>query len=74
MATSQEMDHSPALWSRVEDGFYVCTAAGAFVGYVDHRAGAHHAFDQFSRAVGAFATLTDAMIAVVGARRQGVPS
>lgn len=66
MATGQDIDRSPALWSRVDEGFYVCNVGGAFAGYVDHRDGAHHAFDQHSRPVGSFGTLTDAMVAVVG--------
>ena len=53
------------IWAEVEDGFYVCSRDGTFLGYVDRRAdGRLVAFDMHSQETGDFGTLDDARFAV----------
>ncbi|WP_430591880.1 hypothetical protein [Humidisolicoccus flavus] len=46
------------LWACVEDGFYVGSRNGEFLGYIDRKSEAQYlAFDMFSREVGVFPDL-----------------
>lgn len=57
-------------WARVEDGFHVGSRNGEFLGYIDRRGdGRFDAFDLYSRTIGVFADLVDAMRAVSAASR-----
>lgn len=68
-------EHSPVIeptWARVEADFYVGSRAGEFLGYIDGKGGgAFRAYDTFSRPVGEFDTVRDAMHAVLEATSNG---
>jgi hypothetical protein len=66
MAASGDGAHpSGVIWSRVEDGFYVGSKDGNFLGYVDQqRDHIYAAFDAHSRFAGTFSDLPSAMHAV----------
>lgn len=56
-------------WSQVDEGFYIGSRFGDFVGYIDRaQDGAYTAFDLSSGVVGSFAALSQAMAALVEAR------
>lgn len=56
-------------WSQVDEGFYIGSRFGDFVGYIDRGSdGSYTAFDLSSGAVGSFSALTEAMAALAGAR------
>lgn len=59
------------VWSRVEEGFHVASARGAFLGYIDREAdGTYWAYNGRSRPVGRFPGLVAAMAAVTHAHTQ----
>lgn len=59
------------VWSRVEEGFHVASARGAFLGYIDREAdGTYEAYDGRSRPIGRFPTLVAAMAAVTHAHTE----
>lgn len=54
-----------ATWAKVEDGFYVGSRNGEFLGYVDQEpSGLYIASDMFSQVIGEFETLSAALRAV----------
>lgn len=54
-----------ATWAKVEDGFYVGSRNGEFLGYVDQEpSGRYIASDMFSQVIGEFETLSAALRAV----------
>ncbi|WP_336659451.1 hypothetical protein [Leucobacter sp. USHLN153] len=58
-------------WAKVEDGFYVGSSGGEFRGYIDEDpSGLFVASNMFSRVIGEFAALSDAMRAVDTAHEQ----
>lgn len=59
------------VWSRVEEGFHVASARGAFLGYIDREAdGTYLAYNGRSRPVGKFPGLVAAMAAVAHAHAE----
>lgn len=59
-------------WATVEDGFYVGSRTGEFLGYIDRtRSGSFDAFDLVSRKVGTFSALERAMAALIEAADAG---
>lgn len=54
-------------WSQVEDGFYIGSRFGHFVGYIDRRDGVYSAFNLSSVVIGTFTVLADAMDALAEA-------
>lgn len=56
------------VWSRVEDGFYVASLPGVFIGFVERTAGGRfRARDGFSRIIGTTDDLTGATRLVAAA-------
>lgn len=63
--TADDRHGSAVIWARVEEGFHVASARGAFLGYVDREAdGTYLAYNGRSRPVGRFPGLVAAMAAV----------
>lgn len=59
-------------WAQVDEGFYVGSRTGEFLGYVDrHSPTTYRAFDMTSRMIGTFAELAEAMQAVSSRSRTG---
>lgn len=62
---SPEQSEAGVIWARVEEGFHVGSRSGVFLGYIDRQPdGVFQAHDGYSRVVGRFAALTEAMAAV----------
>lgn len=56
-------------WSQVDEGFYIGSRFGDFVGYIDRgHDGAYTAFDLSSGVVGTFEVLNQAMAALAEVR------
>lgn len=69
--TADDRPGSGVVWARVEEGFHVASARGAFLGYVDREAdGTYLAYNGRSRPVGRFPGLVAAMAAVSQAHGQ----
>lgn len=61
----QKTSAGSVTWARVEEGFYVGSRAGEFVGTIDVMPdGSHVAFDGRATAVGRYASLREAQRAV----------
>lgn len=61
--------HTEVVWAEVEDGFYVGSRGGEFLGYIDVEAEAQNVVcDMYSRPVGEYASLADAMLALESAQ------
>lgn len=59
------VEKSGVTWSRVEDGFFVGSANGDFLGYIEEeRHGVYLAYDRLSRPLGTYSDLPGAMIAI----------
>ncbi|MCG7416774.1 MULTISPECIES: hypothetical protein [Microbacterium] len=66
--TADDRPGSGVVWARVEEGFHVASARGAFLGYIDREAdGSYLAYNGRSRPVGRFPALVAAMAAVAHA-------
>lgn len=60
------------VWARVDDGFYVGSRPGYFLGCIDRQEdGQFVALDTLTRPLGTFAQLADAMAAVTRAHESG---
>lgn len=71
--TTSETD--AVVWSRVEDGFYVASLAGVFIGFVERTpAGRYRARDGFSRVLGTADDLTGATRLVTAATASHIDS
>ena len=58
--------NTDVVWAEVEHGFYVGSRNGEFLGYVDVESEATNVVcDMYSRPIGEFASLADAMHALV---------
>ncbi len=69
--TADDRPGAGIVWSRVEEGFHVASARGAFLGYIDREAdGTYWAYNGRSRPVGRFPGLVAAMAAVTHAYTQ----
>ena len=71
-AVQIETEHSDVVWARVDDGFYVASRPGHFLGCIDRQEdGLYLALDTHTRPIGTFALLTDARAAVASAYEGG---
>lgn len=63
-----EIQHSDVVWARVDDGFYVASRPGHFLGCIDRQDdGSFLALDTHTQPIGTFADLADARTAVARA-------
>lgn len=63
------------VWAKVDDGFYVGSLPGRFLGCIDKQSdGAFVAMDVYSRPIGTFSRLDRAMTAVVDAMKEQADS
>ena len=57
--------HADIIWAEVEHGFYVGSRSGEFLGYIDVETETRHVVcDMYSQAVGEYASLSEAMLAL----------
>ncbi|MDN3495159.1 hypothetical protein QL996_04410 [Planococcus sp. APC 4015] len=62
---------SDVVWAKVDDGFYVGSLPGRFLGCIDKQPdGTFIALDVYSRPIGTFARLDHAMTAVLDATKE----
>lgn len=63
-----ETEHSDVVWARVDDGFYVASRPGHFLGCIDRQDdGSLLALDTHTRPIGTFTDVADARAAVARA-------
>lgn len=66
-----DIGESDVVWARVDDGFYVGSLPGRFLGCIDRRTeGEFVALDVYARPIGTFAQLDEAMTAVWDATKE----
>lgn len=66
-----ENDESEVMWARVDDGFYVGSLPGRFLGCIDRQEeGDFLALDVHARPIGEYANLAQAMTAVWNATNE----
>lgn len=63
-----EAEHRDVVWARVDDGFYVASRPGHFLGCIDRQEdGRFLALDTHTRPIGTFTDLAEARAAVADA-------
>ena len=67
-----ETEYGDVVWARVDDGFYVGSRPGHFLGCIDRQEdGQFLALDTHTRPIGTFTDLADARAAVTSAYEGG---
>lgn len=68
---SDDIGESDVVWARVDDGFYVGSLPGRFLGCIDRQADDEFvALDVHARPIGTYAGLAEAMSAVWSATNE----
>jgi len=71
-AVQIETQHGDVVWARVDDGFYVASRPGHFLGCIDRQEdGRFLALDTHTHPIGIFDELADARAAVASAYEGG---